>query len=353
MNNTAFTKRMYETMKNATVTLFVTALLAAGSALAGSPQLSPDLRGPRIARDLLARQGNEKVDVIIRFRKSARGPRLSQAGVPDQLAIQGGKRKARLDFIRSGAYSISASALTTLANRPDIEFIAPDREVRGTLDHATPSVGGGLAHQYGWDGSGIGVAVIDSGIMLVDDLKKASGSGSRIVYQQNFVPGDDTDDLDDIYGHGTHIAGIIAGNGITASPEKNDYSVSFRGIAPDADLINLRVLDANGVGSDSSVIAAIQRAIELKNQYNIRVINLSVGRPVFESYQDDPLCQAVEAAWEAGIVVVVASGNMGRDNSFANEGYGTITSPESPSARIAISKATVPLDVQMQCFTPR
>ena len=99
------------------------------------------------------------------------------------------------------------------------------------------------------------------------------------------------------------------------------------GIAPGANLLNFRVLDANGNGSDSSVIAAIEQAIALKNKYNIRVINLSLGRPVFESYTQDPLCQAVEAAWKAGIVVVVAAGNDGRDNSFGNEGYGTIMAP--------------------------
>ena len=87
------------------------------------------------------------------------------------------------------------------------------------------------------------------------------------------------------------------------------------------------MLDANGEGSDSYVIAAIDRAIQLKSTYNIRVMNLSLGRPVYESYADDPLCQAVEAAWRAGIVVVVSAGNDGRDNSFGNDGYGTINAP--------------------------
>src|SRR5207244_2388072 len=73
--------------------------------------------------------------------------------------------------------------------------------------------------------------------------------------------------------------------------------------------------------------AALQTAIYLKNTYNIRVINLSLGRPVFESYQLDPLCQAVEAAWNAGIVVVAAAGNYGRDNLQGTRGYGTIASP--------------------------
>jgi serine protease AprX len=75
------------------------------------------------------------------------------------------------------------------------------------------------------------------------------------------------------------------------------------------------------------VIAAINQAIALKDTYNIRVLNISLGRPVFESYTTDPLCQAVEAAWQAGIVVVVAAGNDGRDNSFGSGGYGTINSP--------------------------
>ena len=89
--------------------------------------------------------------------------------------------------------------------------------------------------------------------------------------------------------------------------------------------MNLRVLDANGNGTDSAVIAAIDRAVQLKSQYNIRVINLSLGRPVYESFQLDPLCQAVEYAWKNGITVVTAAGNFGRTAS--TNGYGTILSP--------------------------
>jgi serine protease AprX len=98
-------------------------------------------------------------------------------------------------------------------------------------------------------------------------------------------------------------------------------------MAPGANLIDLRVLDQNGSSTDSMVINAINTAIQLKSTYNIRVINLSVGRAVYESYTQDPLCQAVEAAWKAGIVVVVAAGNDGRDNSVGESGYGTINAP--------------------------
>ena len=95
------------------------------------------------------------------------------------------------------------------------------------------------------------------------------------------------------------MAGIAAGvdniiAGIT------DAKRWFYGVAMDANIVNLKVLDANGNGTDASVIAGINRAIQLKSTYNIRVINLSLGRPVAVSYKNDPLCQAVEQAWRRG-----------------------------------------------------
>src|SRR6202035_4193551 len=90
-------------------------------------------------------------------------------------------------------------------------------------------------------------------------------------------------------------------------------------------IINLRVLNASGGATDSQVIAAINQAISLKSKYNIRVINLSLGRAVYETYKLDPLCQAVEKAWRNGIVVVVAAGNNGR--YLPTSGYGTVTAP--------------------------
>ena len=86
----------------------------------------------------------------------------------------------------------------------------------------------------------------------------------------------------DLYGHGTHVAGIIGGNGTLSGGQ-------YTGVAPSVTLIDLRALDANGAGSDSTVIAAIQQAIALKNTYNIRVINLSLGRGIPVSYTQDLL----------------------------------------------------------------
>ena len=222
-------------------------------------------------------------------------------------------------MVRSVTAKVPLSKLGELSDDDAVAYISPDRAVRSHLNNAAPAVLANYAWSLGFDGSGIGVAVIDSGIHQVSDLQ--GNSASRIAYSADFVGGG----TDDQYGHGTHVAGIIGGNAAYSSCPT--CIVQIRGLAPNVTLVNLRVLDNNGQGSDSTVIAAIQAAVQLKDVYNIRVMNLSVGRPVFESYTQDPLCQAVEAAWQAGIVVVVSAGNDGRDNSLGTNGYGTIEAP--------------------------
>ncbi len=113
------------------------------------------------------------------------------------------------------------------------------------------------------------------------------------------------------------------------------YQTPFRGVAPQASLISLRVIGADGTGLTSDVIGAIQWAVRHRHQYNIRVINLSLGHAVEESYQDDPLCEAVERAVQAGIVVVAAAGNRGK-NSAGESVYGTIESPANDPYAIAV-----------------
>ena len=100
-----------------------------------------------------------------------------------------------------------------------------------------------------------------------------------MVFSESFVPGEDASDQ---YGHGTHVAGIVAANGAQSSGP--NFTHTFKGVAPNANIVNLRVLDANGSGQESEVIAAIDEAIALKDKYNIRVINLSLGHPVYESF---------------------------------------------------------------------
>lgn len=260
------------------------------------------------------------VDVIIQFNDSAKSRHLEMTLA---LLARGGRAKYDFTHINGAAYRIPVQALKFLESHPDVAYVTPDRPNKVAFDDALPAVLADVARvQYALDGSGVGIAVIDSGVYNHDDLQKADGSATRIVYNESFVPGDAG--TGDAYGHGTHVAGILAGNGRDSA---TGYAEQYTGVAPKANIINLRALDASGSGSDSAVIAAIQRAIQLKSTYNIRVINLSLGRNIFESYTLDPLCQAGEAAWKAGIVVVVAAGNAGRDNSYGTNGYATIQAP--------------------------
>jgi serine protease AprX len=125
----------------------------------------------------------------------------------------------------------------------------------------------------------------------------------------------------DEYGHGTHIAGII-GEGSRDG---------FTGMAPGAWIVNLKVLEADGSGKTSDVIEAIDWAIKYRRLFNIRVINLSLGHPVFESYRDDPLCQAAERAADAGILVVAAAGNFGKAEDGRPIVGGVIAPGNTPS----------------------
>ena len=272
----------------------------------------------KISKDLQNLPSGTTADVIVQYYNP---PGKSDSDAASSVGATNGKA---LGLIKSTKYKMSAGGAQTLVSiDSNVKYISPDRPVQGALDLAASAVTADLARSWGWDGSGIGIAVIDSGVNPVADLGVPGSKNNRIVYSQNFDPSNTT--TSDVFGHGTHIAGIIAGNGTSSTCGNCD--VTFRGIAPNANIINLRVLDQNGSATDSTVIAAIQQAIALKDRYNIRVINVSLGRGIFESYTSDPLCQAVEQAWKAGIVVVVAAGNYGRDNSSNNQGYSTITSP--------------------------
>jgi len=241
----------------------------------------------------------------------------------NQILMTGTQVLDQLPLVNGLLCTVSGLQIRLLSALPIVSYISPDRPLGGALDYAEPAVNANVALQYGWNGSGVGVAVIDSGIAPVADLTYNGTGLSRIVHSENFA--DRSGNTSDQFGHGTHVAGILAGDGAASSGSW--YTRTFTGIAPAAQIVNLRVLNGQGQGSDSAVVRAIFRAIQLKSQYNIRVINLSLGRPVYETYLLDPLCIAVEAAWRAGIVVVVAAGNNGRDNSQGDNGYRTINSP--------------------------
>jgi serine protease AprX len=266
----------------------------------------PSMKGAAASRDL---------HVIVQF-KAPLTP-----GLHEQVARYGGRLYRELPVIDSAAYRIYEAGLQKLMASGIAESYAVDHQVKASMDITSKAVGADFANSSGWTGKGVGVAIIDSGITWHPDLTDTRGN-FRVTYA-TYDRSDTT--TEDLYGHGTHIAGMIGGRGTNSTGSQ--YKRTFKGVAPEVTFVNFAVLDRFGAGADSDVIAAIQQAISLKSKYNIRVMNLSFGRPVYQSYKKDPLCQAVEKAWKAGIVVVVAAGNNGRDNSHGTQGYGTINSP--------------------------
>ena len=242
----------------------------------------------------------------------------------------------KLQMVRrlEGAAVLFANSdeVSRLAADAGVDLLSGDSEVRTSMSLSVKSTGAdqtwsgssgllGLGSISGVTGQGIGVAVVDSGI------SPHSALANKVVANVSFVTGDSS--VLDAFGHGTHVAGIIAGTGSAAASVTPLYT---GGIAPGVKLINVRVLGANGTGLTSDVIAGIDWAINNRAMYNIRVINLSLGHPVFESSTTDPLCVEVQKAVDAGIVVVSSAGNSGKsvDGRMV---LGSITSPgNSPVA---------------------
>jgi serine protease AprX len=302
--------------------LAIMLLLATGMAFGANPHAGNTGRIASELSDLLdkAHQGTangQTVKVIVQYRQ------VPTAAHYATMRGRRGRLQAKLHMIKSAAFTIPVSALAALETDPEIISVTIDHPMNVMDDLTNDATGVQSAWTAGYNGAGVGVAVIDSGINdSHPDLQNPDGT-SRVVYHQDFTGTPTTNSNGaqyDLYGHGTHVAGVIGGNGALSGGE-------YAGVAPAVSLIDLRALDANGSGTDSMVIAAIQQAIALQNTYNIRVINLSLGRGIPVSYTQDPLCQAVEAAWQSGIVVVVAAGNYGRLDVGGNNGYGTVTAP--------------------------
>ena len=230
----------------------------------------------------------------------------------------------RLGIINGQVLDLPNHVLRQLEARPEIFRVHHDRPTVAH-DFRTSITSGARAVQQGlgFTGAGIGVAVIDSGIAgWHNDLSSRTPvmypyGDQRIAAFVDFVNGR-TAPYDD-EGHGTHVAGIIAGNG-------HDSLGRHAGVAPDATLVALKVLDADGRGTISDAIAALDWVLTNRQQYNIRVVNLSVGAAVRESYWTDPFTVAAKRVADAGVVVVTAAGNLGK-NASGEALYGGVTAP--------------------------
>ncbi|WP_299092536.1 S8 family peptidase [uncultured Metabacillus sp.] len=195
---------------------------------------------------------------------------------------------------------LSVKTIQQLVVHPKVEKLYLDRKVQAFLDTAAKSMGKNYVNNiYGLTGKGVTIAVLDTGIHPHSDFTLPSNRIVGFVDMINRypVPYDD-------HGHGTHVAGCAAGNGFAS---KGRYS----SLAPEAQLVGVKVLDKNGVGYLSTVISGINYCIEKKALYNIKIINLSLGSESIVPYQEDPLSHAAEQAMKAGIIVLMAADHTG------------------------------------------
>jgi serine protease AprX len=270
--------------------------------------------------------GNGESDVIVEFH--------DDSDSASRIRNHGGVAGKKLSLLKARAGRVPNSMLKRLADDSKVKRVHHDREATGEMARTAATVGALTARlQYGYSGAGIGVAVIDSGITnWHDDLgaSATSKTGQRVTAFVDFVNGRTTK-YDD-WGHGTHVAGIIAGSGY--------HSYGARaGIAPKANIVALKALDNEGKGRISYIIAALDWVLANRVQYNIRVVNMSLGAGVYESYNTDPLTRAAKRVVDAGVVVVAAAGNMGKALNGQPQ-YGAISAPGNAPWVLTVGAST-------------
>jgi serine protease AprX len=282
----------------------VAALLTLGGGVAEAATAQAQLA--TVARTAPAR----KVEAIAQFK-----PAFSEKKARALVRAHGGRVSGRLPLIHGLAIKLAAREAAALGRERGVVAVTLNGRVKtqgansGRLNTTYPkSVRADRLWQRGFTGSGVGVAVIDSGVAgdLVD-FKGADG-GSRVV--ANVITSAGAKKAGDGLGHGTHVAGIIGGNSFNRSPQDPLYG-DYVGVAPDANLIVIKASDEQGNSTVLDVINGIQFVVDHKDDYNIRVLNLSLASDAAQSYRTDPLDAAVEYAWQKGIVVIAASGNRG------------------------------------------
>ena len=271
-----------------------------------------------LANDLTG--GKKRVEVILQA-KDADNPVLRAL-----LKAENVRLSDRIGDSDTLVVNLPLAAIENLSTSGTINYMSPDRQVGGFghIENATGvnlirnQAADGTTPAYRLDGSGVGIAVLDSGMYTAHNGFKDDNGVSRIVYSQNFI-NSNAASFGDGYGHGTHVAGIAAGDAA-----RNNGS--YRGIARNADIINLRVLNGAGRGQTSWLLNALDWILQNHQTYNIRVVNLSLGTPAVDSYTNDPICVKVAELVKRNIVVVAAAGNHGK-KSNGDKVYGHIHSP--------------------------
>ena len=224
------------------------------------------------------------------------------------VARHGGRVVRPLPIVDGVAARVPPPELAALTADPGVRAVTPDGALAVQADTTDASpvhnasavfpevVGADALWAKGWTGAGVAVALVDTGIDKVGDLAGRVKGGIDLT--------DEGDPYTDSFGHGTFLAGILAGDG-NASHGAN------RGVAPGADLVPVKIAGASGATDVSHVLAAIQWVVSFHDKYGIRVMNLSLGTDSTQPYLRSPLNYAVERAWDAGLVVVASASNSG------------------------------------------
>jgi subtilisin family serine protease len=319
--------------------------------------MSDDLRA-RVER---ARPGSgERARVIV----NVDGGSVAQTSLA--LENAGAAVRGQLQHVGAVVADVPVDRLSELAGRGDVSWISADQPVHSlavpdNTSHAEVTTGaskflpdGNEKMADGGAGNKVGIAILDSGISPPDaaefvgyEWRYSSGTLGTGLFSQKYLASYDrikkrvdfTGEAksQDAYGHGTHTAGVAAGTGQASENYAAQHAgaPTYGGIAPGAHLVDVRVLNSQGTGTVSNVISGINWVIQNRKSYNIRVMNLSLGTAVTQSYETDPLCQAVGRAVDAGIVVVVAAGNWGKD-AEGRPIYGGILSPANSPKVITV-----------------
>ncbi len=292
---------------------------AAATATAGSVS-GPHAAGTSPLASLANADPQRRVEVILQLDAGA-----DAAAARDLIRSSGGAITRELPIINGIGAKLDASDAQRLSTNPAFHAVSLNAKVESEGndfdDRLVTSYNESIEADEAWDdnytGKGVGVAVIDTGIQgdLPDFRESRTNPASRVVASAVVNPG--ASNPEDTLGHGTHIAGLIAGDG-TARPYSDPLRGRYVGVAPDANLISVKTADDEGNTSVLDVIDGLQFVVDHKDDYNIRVVNLSLRSTQAESYLTDPLDAAVEAAWNAGIVVVVAAGNEGTSPDAVN-----------------------------------
>ncbi len=242
------------------------------------------------------------------------------------LAENGGELTKELHIINAFVAELPAYSALNMAANPAIRWVSLDAAVESTKKKSTredeadtslpqnyflDTLGVRPVWEMGLQGQGITIAVIDSGINREKDLQVDPHKGkpdSRVIEQLSFKS--NASHLNDATGHGTHVAGILGGSGYRSDE-------LYAGIAPQVNLISLKISDESGMAYESDAIDAMQCVLDHKDEYNIRAVNISFNSTNESSYHTSPLDAAAEILWFNGLVVVASVGNKDLNGGYS------------------------------------